>query len=62
MSNDFLDITGEDDIEVSIREDGKVIWISTTNYGTVLRICQIRGKIYIQDQRVNKKKKRINFA
>jgi hypothetical protein len=44
-----LDITGADDVEIKIREDGKVVWVDIDR--CVLRICQIRGKVFIVDDR-----------
>ena len=43
------DITGAEVVEVSIRDDGKVIWINTEK-GCVLRICRI-GKLILDDRR-----------
>lgn len=38
----FLDIRGAQvDVDVHIRDDGKVLWVSVDGI-TVLRICQIR--------------------
>jgi hypothetical protein len=40
---DFLDIQGDDiklGVQVEIREDGKVLWVSIDGV-TVLRICKI---------------------
>lgn len=36
----MLDITAPQAVQVSVREDGKVLWINTEE-GCVLRICQI---------------------
>lgn len=44
-----LDITGSDVVEISIREDGKVIWINT-ELGCLLRICQIK-RLDVKDGR-----------
>ena len=41
--------TGSQIVEISIREDGKVIWVNTEN-GCVLRICKIE-KLIIVDGR-----------
>jgi hypothetical protein len=42
-----LDITGsETDVEITIRPDGKVLWVSMEGI-TVLRICRIEGEIQI---------------
>ena len=35
------DITGAEEVELQIRDDGQVIWVNTEN-GCVLRICQIK--------------------
>lgn len=45
-----LDQTGAEDVEIMIRHDGRVVWI---NEGGIcrLRICQIKGRIFIDDQR-----------
>lgn len=45
-----LDITGEEDLKISIRSDGKVLWINSKD-GCILRICRISGKIVIDDKR-----------
>ena len=37
----LLDITGAGEVEIVIRDDGKVIWVNTER-GCVLRICQIK--------------------
>jgi hypothetical protein len=50
-----LDITGSGLVEISIRSDGKVIWINTTENGCVLRICQIHNLI-LNDMRKTRKK------
>ncbi len=50
-----LDITGADDVEISIRDDGKVIWVNTA-LGCKLRICSIRGRVNISDARKKGKK------
>lgn len=36
------DITGAEEVEVAIREDGKVIWVNTEK-GCALRICRIKN-------------------
>ena len=48
-----LDITGADDVDISIRYDGKVIWVNTA-LGCKLRICSIRGDVNISDARKGK--------
>ena len=45
----WLDITGIDDVQIDIRHDGKVIWINGPTCR--LRICSIRGKIIVKDNR-----------
>lgn len=51
--NKHLDITGANDIDITIRADGKVLWVNT-KFGCKLRICQIAGKISILDERTSK--------
>jgi len=43
-SGDALDITGAGNVEVLIRNDGKVVWVNIDGM-CALRICQITGKI-----------------
>lgn len=55
-----LDITGAEDIEIMISRSiysnkELVLWVSTKE-GTRLRICQIKGKISIIDNRKKLKK------
>lgn len=45
----MLDITGAEHIEIRIRWDGTVIWVSDKE-GTILRICRIE-KIDLVDER-----------
>jgi hypothetical protein len=47
--DECLDISGAADIEIKIRSDGKVIWINTPF--CVLRICEIKGNILVEDER-----------
>jgi hypothetical protein len=51
-ANQSLDITGAEDVEISIRNDGKVIWVNTVD-GCVLRICQISGRVIVDDKRIS---------
>lgn len=44
------DITGAQDIQIQVSSNGKVIWVNG-NDGCILRICQIRGKVEIDDLR-----------
>lgn len=44
------DITGSEEVEIKIRNDGKVIWINTAERAAVLRICQIK-KLDLIDER-----------
>ena len=52
---EHVDITMTDtlELEVSIRDDGKVLWINT-QHGCLVRICSIKGKINVIDSRANK--------
>lgn len=45
----MMDITGAKFVQVSIRDDGKVLWINTEN-GCVCRICGIES-IVVDDNR-----------
>lgn len=42
----MIDVTGAADVEILVSDDGKTLWINTTVCR--LRICQIRGTIYVQ--------------
>jgi hypothetical protein len=42
----MLDITAPKIVEVTVRDDGKVLWVNTEE-GCVLRICQI-PKLIVQ--------------
>lgn len=45
-----LDITGAETVEISIRSDGKVLWVNVD--GTLaLRVCRITSPIIIEDER-----------
>lgn len=44
-----IDITGADDVQVVIRNDGRVLWINAPDCR--VRICCIRGAIEIVDCR-----------
>ena len=46
----FVDITGAKDIEITIRADGKVVWINTIDR-CIVRICRISETIIIVDNR-----------
>lgn len=48
--NQAIDVTGCEDLEIQIRWDGKVLWINDKDR-CLLRVCQIKGKIEIKDQR-----------
>jgi hypothetical protein len=52
--SEMLDITAPleniNDIEITIRKDGKVVWINAEGY-CLFRICQIPGRIIIKDER-----------
>lgn len=50
----MLDITGADDVQVTIRADGKVLWVNSP--GVRLRICRIRGQVLVVDNRETKRK------
>lgn len=43
-----LDITVEDEVEIRIRADRTVLWISTKE-GTVLRMCRISNLVIIEE-------------
>jgi len=45
-----VDVTGADVVEISIREDGKVVWINVDGM-CACRVCRI-GEIIIDDRRV----------
>jgi hypothetical protein len=45
-----MDVTGSGHIEVILRHDHKVLWINEGGR-CLLRICNIGGKIIIQDDR-----------
>jgi len=44
------DITGSEVVEVSIRDDGKVLWVNSEK-GCVLRICRIK-QFVLDDRRM----------
>jgi hypothetical protein len=44
-----LDITGPEEVEIMIKEDGKVLWVNVGGL-CVLRICKI-GKLTLEDKR-----------
>lgn len=46
----FLDISGSGDIQIRLAKDGKILWVNLDGFCT-LRICKIKGKIYIEDER-----------
>lgn len=45
----MMDITGAKFVQVSIRDDGKVLWINTEN-GCVCRICRIENLVIVDDR------------
>ena len=45
-----VDVTGADVVEISIREDGKVVWINVDGM-CACRVCRIK-EIIIDDRRV----------
>jgi hypothetical protein len=47
---DMIDITGPGVVEVTVREDGSVLWINVDGICR-LRICQIQQRLIIDDQR-----------
>lgn len=53
----MVDITGAEVVEVTVRSDGKVLWVNTEK-GCVLRICQIEN-LDIVDHRVRRKRKAV---
>jgi len=46
-----LDVTLCENLEIRIRYDGKVLWVSDS-HRCILRICQIQGEITIEDERI----------
>ena len=46
-----FDITGIDDVEIVIKADGRVIWINAPDCR--VRICGIRGQVFVTDKRVS---------
>ena len=46
---DLLDITGAKEVEVMVKEDGKVLWVNADGL-CLLRICRI-GRITVEDKR-----------
>lgn len=49
LNKKMLDITGADEVEILIRNDGKVIWINI-NSVCVFRACKIKNLI-LNDRR-----------
>ena len=47
-----FDIAGIDDVEIVIKADGRVIWINAPDCR--MRICGIRGQVFVTDKRVSK--------
>jgi hypothetical protein len=45
----WIDITGADDLEIMINDDGRVLWINGPK--NKVRICGIRGRVAINDMR-----------
>lgn len=45
----WIDITGADDVEIMIKDDGRVLWVNAP--GLRVRICGIRGQVLITDNR-----------
>jgi hypothetical protein len=45
-----LDISGAHAVEITVRRDGKVLWVNTED-GCVLRIYKIKGDVVIKDER-----------
>lgn len=48
--NEMLDIPSANNVEISIRSDGRVLWINLDNY-CAMRISQISDSITIYDDR-----------
>lgn len=46
-----LDLTGADDVEILISQDGTKIWVNTPV--ARLRICKIRGTVVVNDMRLH---------
>jgi hypothetical protein len=51
-----LDISGSGMVEISIRHDGKVLWVNTAENACVLRICNIH-KLVVEDNRPKKRRR-----
>lgn len=49
-SQQFLDITAPEQVDIEIRQDGRVVWVSCEGI-TVLRICRIGVGVYVNDHR-----------
>lgn len=49
-THEFIDITGSDNVEVAIRDDGSVLWVNVDGV-CVLRVCKIKS-ITIRDNRI----------
>lgn len=50
-----IDLEDVDAVEIVIRDDGKTLWVNSAQ-GCIVRICQIRGTIRIEDKRKSKVK------
>ena len=46
-----FDITGIDDVEIVVKADGRTIWINAPDCR--VRICGIRGQVFVTDKRVS---------
>jgi hypothetical protein len=52
-----IDIEDAEEVEILVREDGRTLWINTS-LGCLARLCRIKGKITVRDER---KKKRLKI-
>lgn len=50
----MLDLNASQDnishVEITIRKDGKVVWINADGF-CVFRVCQLNGQVIIHDER-----------
>lgn len=51
-----IDIENAPEVELLIRDDGKTLWLNT-RYGCLVRLCQIKGEITINDKRKARRNK-----
>lgn len=53
-NNRLTDIEEPEMVQIVIRDDGKTLWVNT-EYGCLVRICQIKGKVTVEDKRRKKR-------